>query len=137
MVVSKKIVAVIAILFVVGLSASPQGKQLFTHLGQLVGASAVDSAGRYEVTVMLNYDNGGSFEWRSIMPRREYKEIDVFGKKIAKKYVGQAKKALAKKMGYFSDVYGSDSDKLQQCVVQRVYVTDLRSDRETNVEFTR
>ncbi len=126
-----------AILLIAMAAYTPQGREAMTSLSQILGASAASSSERYEVLVVLEYDNGGSFEWRAFMPKREYKEIDFFEKKISKKYVAEAQKALARKMGYFQQVYGDDSDKLMNTKVNKILVTDLRTDREKELNWGR
>lgn len=133
----RALVVVAAILLIFVAAYSPQGQKAMTSLSQMLGASATSSSERYEVLVVLEYDNGGSFEWRAFMPKREYKEIDFFEKKISKKYVAEAQKALARKMGYFQQVYGEDSDKLMNTKVNKILVTDLRTDKETRLKLGR
>ncbi len=113
-------------------SFTPQGRQLMTSISGKIGASAA-SSGRYEVAVTLNYENGGSFEYRAPISRREYKEAEMTKKKIVRKYAGEAKKALARKMGYFDSLYGDGNDKMTSTQLAKMVVTDLRADRETEL----
>ena len=113
-------------------SLTPQGRQLLTSVSSKIGASAASSS-RYEIAVTLNTENGGSYEWRAPISRREYKEAEMTKRKMVKKYATEAKKALARKMGYFNNLYGDDNDKMTNTQLAKMVVTDLRADRETEI----
>ena len=113
-------------------SLTPQGRDLLTSMSSKIGASAATSS-RYEIAVTLNYENGGSYEWRAPISRREYKEAEMTKRKMVKKYATEAKKALARKMGYFNNLYGDDNDKMTNTQLAKMVVTDLRADRETEI----
>ena len=113
-------------------SLTPQGRELLTSMSNKIGASAATSS-RYEIAVILNTENGGSYEWRAPITRREYKEAEMTKRKMVKKYATEAKKALARKMGYFNNLYGDDNDKMTNTQLAKMVVTDLRADRETEI----
>jgi len=112
-------------------SLTPGGRALLTRVSTAIGASAT-SDGRYEVAVTLNYDNGGSFEWRAPISRQEFTEAEMTKRHVVNKYFGEARKALARKMGYFEDLYG-DSDKLTAVQLAKMTVSDLRSGSDTTL----
>ena len=113
-------------------SLTPQGRQLLTSMSSKIGASAA-SNNRYEIAVTLNYENGGTYEWRAPISRQEYKDAEMTKKRMVKKYAVEAKKALARKMGYFNNLYGDDNEKLTNTQLAKMVVTDLRADRETEL----
>lgn len=130
------IVFALGLLIVVIASTTPQGREYIESISSSIGASAV-ADGRYEITITLNYDRGGAFEWRSPISRREYKEAEIFKEDLIKKYGVKARKALARKMGYFNNLYGEDNDKMTSARLTQLTVSDLRIDKDHDLVLRR
>lgn len=78
-------------------------------------------------------DDEGSFEWRGPLSTAEYRQIDVRSSELVERYVGAARRALARKRGYFDAFYGNRASRLVNARVVAVTVTDLRTARTRRV----
>jgi len=134
-VTTKRVIVAVVALVAVAALVSPEARTMVMDLVQRLSASAVSSTERYEIAVVLDYDGGGPFEWRGFMTKRDYDELEMFQRKICTRYVDEARKALARKLGYFSQVYGEDSSRLAATKVVSVMVTDLRTSKERRVTY--
>lgn len=116
---------------------TPSGRQAVDWVQLRLGASAMGDPSRYEIKVELyspEADDTMEFSW--FVSRQEYMDADFFPQRIAEKYVGMARQRLAKKRGYYSNLYGEDASRIEQLKVGRVILTDTQTDRKKLVERT-
>lgn len=128
---------ILGIALVVWLGATPSGRRSTEWIQSRLGASAMGDPSRYEITVELyspEADDTMEFVW--YVSQREYMDADFFPRKISEKYVDMAKKQLAKKRGYYSDLYGDDASRIEQFKVGRIILTDTQTDRKKLVSRT-
>lgn len=113
------------------IALTPGGQEFLSSVTERMGAAAAGAGDRYELTIVLAYDAGGSFEWRGMLTRDEYQQIEFFPKELREKYLTEARRALARKQGYFDAVYSDEGSRLTATRVSSIKVTDLRTSRET------
>ncbi len=80
----------------------------------------------YEVMVVLESDEMPTFEYKRALEAPEFREAKDDLKKFRAAMIEEAKKALAKKRGYFERIYGETMDRLARIRVRAISLFDHR-----------
>ncbi len=112
-------------LVLVGLGASPDPAGL--------AASPRGIANDYELVVVLKSDEVPTFEYRKALERVDFQDIRFAPQKARDEAVKEAKAQLAKKRGYFQQLYGEGSQQLERVRVVDVVLMDHRTDTRISI----
>jgi len=118
----------------VGVAESLQSVEATVCSTAAAAASATtETDGRYELAVTLKTRDGEPFEWRTFVTRREYVEAEQSTSTLVRKYTKLALQALARRMGYFEQLYGDGRTELEDVALTSVRVSDLRAGRDVEL----
>lgn len=129
---TKKSLGLVAALFaLVGLSTLFTGTPVTSAD---LGASPVGGRPDYEILVTLSSDGAReNFEYRKTLTRSEYNDVRFSPKRAKEKAVKEAKKKLVKKQAYFQELYGEETEHIEQMQVVDVLLVDNRQGKEISL----
>ncbi|MBI3889927.1 MAG: hypothetical protein HY303_00185 [Candidatus Wallbacteria bacterium] len=127
---TKVLTAVVALAAIGGLSMTPQGRSLSRTLLSGLGADAAGS-GHYQVSVLLSTTDGRNFEFTSPLDDSSFRQLRNSPDEAKEKFIFQAKKQMADRLGYSEARYGADNWKmLSSPKVQSFKVVDASTGQQ-------
>jgi hypothetical protein len=98
-----------------------------------VGASPLGGRYPYKAVVTLNQpDVHQHFEHAVPMTRSEYNDVRFSTKKFRTRVIKEARKALAKKLGYTQAVYGNQASQIENATVVDVELVEIRKENRSD-----
>lgn len=102
-------------------------------MGQLTG-SASGTSSDFKLLVNMTYNGSLTWEYAEDLSRSDASRAESSPDFARNEFIERAKKALAQREGYHSNVYGSDSYKMLSGLrVNAVKIKDTRSGRSTDI----
>lgn len=105
------------------------GRSLVSSVLDRIATAASGPGERYRIRVVLGHATGRPFEWEAAVSRSDADEAEFAPRKVRDRYVEQARRALAVRLGYNQPAFGDDASKLVSSSVMKVEITDARSSR--------
>ena len=105
------------------------GRSLVASVLDRIATAASGPGDRYRVKVVLGHETGRPFEWEATVSRTDADEAEFAPRKVRDRYVEQARRALAERLGYNRPAFGDDASRLVSSSVVKVEITDKRSSR--------
>lgn len=127
--VPRRVALVALLVLAAGLALTSGGRSLVSSVLDRIATAASGPGDRYRIKVVLGHETGRPFEWEAVVPRGDADEAEFAPRKVRDRYVEQARRALAERLGYSRPAFGDDAARLVTSSVVKVEITDTRSSR--------